>query len=443
MLTPPNDKNVAIREFAARLALMVELSDQTRPAASRPKHAVKRQILLDEAARQINDRGAGAVSLTAIAEQAGLSRNALYYYYVKDRTDLAFQCYLRTCETATENLAIACEQGSNARERIRIYAERTLRFDQPPLAALCDPDFLPEPYRTTILTHNQRNVETLESFIADGVSEGSLRPVHAEIAAQSLYGMINWKQLTYRWIGQKDGAPLRKRVTKAVLDLFFDGLASSKGRNFDCPVDVSTLVARPFNAFDRVQATQEKMAQLVDAASRMFNRRGIDGASLDEIGASVGATKGAIYYYFNDKMDLITRCYERAFELYSLFMDVAQTQGTTGFERAMIVMHLNSQAQAGPNPPLMLQPGLLSVPDSQRAALMRQSQEIWRRGTAMIREGVEDGSCRPCDAPTVADVFAGSFFWLHKWLPENYPLTPFQIADTQSRILIDGVARQV
>ena len=65
------------------------------------------------------------------------------------------------------------------------------------------------------------------------------------------------------------------------------------------------------------------MAQLMGAASRLFNRRGLDGASLDDISASVGATKGAVYHYFDDKTDLITRCYERAFELYGLFMETA------------------------------------------------------------------------------------------------------------------------
>lgn len=419
---------------------MAKISLETRSSTSRPKRAVKRQILLEEAARQINDRGAGAVSLNDIAECAGLSRNALYYY-VTDRADLTFQCYLRTCETATENLAIAYEQGSNALERIRIYVERTLSFDQPALAALCDPDFLPEPHRATILDLNRRNIETLENFINDGMREGVVRPVHTEIAAQTLHGMLNWTQLSYKWLNQKDGKALRKRVTGSILDLFFHGLAASEGRSFACPVDVATLTARPFNAFDRVQATQEKVSQLVAAASRLFNRRGIDGASLDDISASVGATKGAVYHYFDDKMELITQCYERAFDLYSMFVDVALAQGTTGFERSMMVMHLNSQAQAGPTPPLMLQPGLLSVPESHRARFMQRSQEIWRRCTAMIREGVEDGSCRPCDARAVADVSAGSFLWLHKWLPENYPLSPFQIADMQCRIFINGVAR--
>jgi AcrR family transcriptional regulator len=420
---------------------MTESSIRPRNTSPQTKRAVKRQILLDEAARQINDRGAGAINLGEIAESAGLSRNALYYY-VTDRADMAFQCYLRTCEAMTENLAIAYEDGGNALEQIRIYVERTLSFDQPALAALYDPDFLPEPQRATIFDLNRRNVEALESLIDDGVREGLIRPLHTEIAAQMLLGMLNWTQLSIKWLDQKDGKALRKGVTDSIVDLFFFGLASVEGKEFSCPIDVASLTARPFNAFDRVQATQEKMAQLVDAASRVFNRRGIDGASLDDISASVGATKGAVYHYFDDKMDLVTRCCERAFELYALFVEVSRTQGANGFERSMMILHLNSQAQASAAPPLMLQPGLLSVPEVHRTRFIQQSKDIWQLCENTIREGIADGSCRPCDARAVADVSAGAFLWLHKWLPEDYALTPMQIAEIQCRIFSNGVTRR-
>lgn len=440
MHSRPHDKFVTFPGADANRADMVETLLSTRTGGSRPKRAATRRILLEEAARQINDRGAGSVSLNDIAESAGLSRNALYYY-VADRADLTFQCYMQTCETAAENMAIACERGSNALERISIYAERTLSFEQPVTAALTDPDFLPEPRRSTILEMNRRNVETLESLICDGIREGIIRPVHTEVAAQTLYGMINWTQLSTKWLNLRDGKALRKRVTGTILDLFLHGFSSTKDVGFACAIDVASLTARPFNAFDRAQATQEKTAQLVEAASRLFNRRGIDGASLDDIGASLGATKGAVYHYFDDKMDLITQCYDRAFDLYFMFVDAAIEHGRNGLERSMTIAHLNSQAQAGPTPPLMLQPGLLSVPEAHRTRFMHRSQELWRRCEAIIREGVQDGSCRPCDARTMANVSAGTFLWLHKWLPENYPLTPFQIADEQSRILINGVVR--
>jgi AcrR family transcriptional regulator len=418
--------------------MSVETRKRTRVAPA--KHAVKREALLDEAARQINDRGAGAVSLNAIAETVGLSRNALYYY-VTDRADLAFRCYLKTCEAATEDLAIAYEQGADPADRLRIYVERTLTLHRPPRAVLSDQDFLPDPHRATIADLNRRNVETVENLISDGIAACLFRPVHAEIAAQTLLGMVNWTQLSSKWLGHRDGQAARKRAAATILDIFFDGLSVGRGKAFTSTIDVEKLTARPFNAFDRVQATQEKMAQLMAAASRLFNRRGLDGASLDDISASVGATKGAVYHYFDDKTDLVTRCYERAFDLYDLFMETATASGGSGLDRSLLVVHLNAQAQAGPAPPLMLQPGLFSLPDAQRTRFVEESRKLWQASQRLIRQGIDDGSCRSCDATTIAEVTAGAFLWLPKWLPLDYALLPREVADHICQIFSDGIRR--
>ena len=126
---------------------MREIAALTSAPAPHPKRALKREALLEEAARQINQLGAGAVSLNAVAEAAGLSRSALYYY-VTDRADLAFRAYLRTCDTISEDLAVAFEQGTDAQQRICLYIARALRADAPARAVLCDQDFLPEPQRS-------------------------------------------------------------------------------------------------------------------------------------------------------------------------------------------------------------------------------------------------------------------------------------------------------
>jgi AcrR family transcriptional regulator len=44
---------------------------------------------------------------------------------------------------------------------------------------------------------------------------------------------------------------------------------------------------------------------LLDAAAKVFAERGFQGASLDEIAATAGYTRGAIYKHFSDKEDLL------------------------------------------------------------------------------------------------------------------------------------------
>lgn len=412
------------------------MEDTARPTTR--KRAAKRERLLAEAAREINAVGAGAVVINDIAERVGLSRNTLYYY-VSDRADLVFRCYERACEAFTDDLVAAEDANTHPGELIAALVERQLDFDRPPQAVLSDVDFLPPPQRAVIREQQARNVAALRALMDEGIEAGVFRPCDTEIAAQSLIGMMAWARLSAEWIGRRDSRAMRRRSAAAIVDIVLNGFASGPRPPPLCDIDVERLTARPFNAFDRRQANEVKIDQLIAAASRLFNRRGIDGASLDEVAAMVGATKGAVYHYFDDKADLVSRCYRRAFELYDLFMATAIGAGTTGFEKAIITTHLNIQAQAGPVSPLMLQPGRMALAEADRELFTRAAGRLRIASTRNMRRGIADGSCRPCDAALASEMAAGTFLWLPKWLPEDYDLSPRQIADETCAFLAFGL----
>lgn len=64
---------------------------------------------------------------------------------------------------------------------------------------------------------------------------------------------------------------------------------------------------------------QEKRAQtraaLLDAAERLWAKHGIRGASLDEVAAQAGMTKGAVYSNFTGKTDLVLALLDRHTQL--------------------------------------------------------------------------------------------------------------------------------
>lgn len=427
--------------MARRMSNKANETPQRRPTRDAPKRMAKRDLLLEEAARRINAQGAGAIILNDIAEKVGLSRNTLYYY-VADRADLVFRCYLRACEATADHLALAHDLGQDPADRIRRFVEAELTLDRPAQAVLSDIDYLPEPQRGLIREHQGRNVVALQGLIADGVASGAFRACETEIAAQTLLGLLAWARLSAGWLGYRDDRMARRRAITAITDLFLNGFAADPHARTGCEITTDTLVAKPFNAFDRQQTNEIKIGQLITAASRLFNRRGIDGVSLDDISASVGATKGAVYHYFDDKADLVVRCYRQAFELYDLFMDTAVTVGQTGFERAMISLHLNIQAQASGLSPLMLQPGRMSLPKDDLAKFSNATRRLRTTSTRNMRQGVADGTCRNIDATFASDVAAGIFLWLPKWLPEGYPLTPTQVADEITNLVALGILRR-
>jgi len=151
----------------------------------------------------------------------------------------------------------------------------------------------------------------------------------------------------------------------------------------------------------------------------MFNRRGLDGVTLDEIGAELGATKGALYPYIRDKADLIGKCYDRAFDIYEAIMDAGVRSGRTGLERAAHVIHLNMQAQTGALSPLSLQPASPHLPPDKRAALRDRARRLKVIGGRNLAIGVRDGSCRLTDPALTTELSAGLYLWMPKWTPDG------------------------
>lgn len=416
---------------------MPNLTLTSSPARSGKKSG-KREALLQEAARQIIERGAGALNLNDIAETVGLSRNTLYYY-VSDRFELLFLSYLRSCEEMTADIDAAVESGARPAERLTLVIEKIFAREGAPLAVLSDLDVLPDPQRATIAELNQRNVDTIARLIRDGVAEGQFRPVNTVISAQCLMGMIGWARMSSIWLGLSDSLRTRRKTALAINDLILNGIAARPDPAFHCGVDIARLDARIFNAFDKAQASEQKASQLINAASLLFNRRGCDGASLDEVSASVGATKGAIYHYFEDKNDLVTRCYERAFGQYARFVETAVEQGRDGLDQALHVLHLNCQAQAGTTPPLMPQPGLFALPDQASRELIRSARAVWASCQEMVDLGMADGSVRNVSSSTVTMAATGAFLWLPKWLPAEGAENPMRLADQICDVMRDGL----
>ena len=81
-------------------------------------------------------------------------------------------------------------------------------------------------------------------------------------------------------------------------------------------------VARRSNEERREQSTRG----VLSAALKLFVSRGYENASIDEIAAQAGLTKGAVYFYFKGKLALLHALLDEALDLYrDVFRQMAQS----------------------------------------------------------------------------------------------------------------------
>jgi AcrR family transcriptional regulator len=60
----------------------------------------------------------------------------------------------------------------------------------------------------------------------------------------------------------------------------------------------------------KAQADQTREA-VIDAAEKVFFQRGVSRASLEEVAQAAGVTRGAVYWHFTDKVDLVLAIRDR------------------------------------------------------------------------------------------------------------------------------------
>ena len=375
----------------------------------------KRDAVLDAAARQLNARGVSQASLSEIAAGLGVSRAALYYY-VEDREDLVFQCYRRACEAMARDLDAAAKAPGSGLDRVAAFMDLALDAERPEPAALAEVGALGSPHRETIEGLHHGNVAQLVDLIEAGQADGSIRPCDPLVVAQAIVGVISWIPLVPRWTGEPE-AGFRARARGGALTLVCDGVATDPQSALGfAPLDISLLRNPRGNAFDRDAAAAEKLEELLRAASRLFNRKGVEATSIEEIAAEVGATKGAVYHYLADKPDLVTHCFRRAFSLSDRVLQAVELAPGTAMQRNLaglaLLVEANLSDEFCPLAPLA---GVEALPAEARDEIVARVRALEQGYPEVAREGLADGSVRDVDLTAVAQAMAGAFGWLHKW----------------------------
>lgn len=93
-------------------------------------------------------------------------------------------------------------------------------------------------------------------------------------------------------------------------------------------------IAQSSRRLTRKQKQAQTREQLLEAAERVFLRRGLEGSSVEEISAEAGFTRGAFYSNFESKDQLfIELLQERVYSGYRRMLDRVEESGGTPRER--------------------------------------------------------------------------------------------------------------
>jgi AcrR family transcriptional regulator len=152
------------------------------------------------AARAFNERGYHHTSLDDIAAALGVTKPTVYYY-VANKEQLLFECFLAGLKPIREALEEADRLAGSGRERlaavIRGYAAAIASEYGWCMVRAHDQDLGPE-MRRQINALKSEIDQGIRRLLREGMDDGSIEPGDPKITAFALAGALNWIAHWYR-----------------------------------------------------------------------------------------------------------------------------------------------------------------------------------------------------------------------------------------------------
>jgi AcrR family transcriptional regulator len=133
------------------------------------------------------------------------------------------------------------------------------------------------------------------------------------------------------------------------------------------------------------------------AATRLINRCGYRGASVDKISAELNVTKGSFYHHNEAKDDLVVACFDRTFEVMTRVQRIAMGLSGSQWTRLSSAAAALAEYQLSELGPLLRTSALAALPEPIRLEMVKHSDRVSDRFASMISDGIAEGSLRPVD----------------------------------------------
>ena len=182
---------------------------------------LQRDRMLKAAASCFNAKGFSGTSLKDVSKHLGLTDAALYYY-VRNKEELVYQCYLRAAKLGREAMDRGIAEGQTGFEQAHLYIHYHVEIfvgERGPVAIMSEIPSLKAAHRNEILKVSRRHSAAFEEVLASGIEDGSIIDCDVRMTGNAIMGSINWIP---KWFhGDK---VLAKKVQHEFPDILTSGL---------------------------------------------------------------------------------------------------------------------------------------------------------------------------------------------------------------------------
>jgi AcrR family transcriptional regulator len=181
------------------------------------------------------------------------------------------------------------------------------------------------------------------------------------------------------------------------------------------------------------------LAAVLERSVELFNERGFDGTSMEDLAQHLGITKSAIYHHVASKDALLGLALDHALSGLERAAAEVRTLDGRAIDRLESLVRRSVEVLVGRLPYVTL---LLRVHGNsavEREALVRR-RRLDRFAAGLVKEAIGDGDLRPdVDAAVTARLLFGMVNSLVEWLRPASAHTAAELADAVSAAAFGGL----
>lgn len=186
---------------------------------------------------------------------------------------------------------------------------------------------------------------------------------------------------------------------------------------------------------------QARRPLLLDAAERVFHRRGYAGATIQEIADEFGILKGSTYHYVRSKEELLLEVEERAHQRAFSVVEAAIGRSTDPvgtvwlFIQTMVEVNAETPAMGG-----LAKAALELPPGSSRDRILAQRARFETLFTSLLDQAREAGGIRDdLDTKVVAYGILGLVNSIYLWYRPGGRMTPRRLGRMYADMIVGGL----
>jgi AcrR family transcriptional regulator len=175
---------------------------------------------------------------------------------------------------------------------------------------------------------------------------------------------------------------------------------------------------------------------IIDAAARLYGRRGFQGASVADLAKACNTSKSLIYHYFPSKEDILYAVMASHLELLLAAAEATlERPGLTASERLRAIAHHFMRLYEGAaDSHKVLLNEIDNLPAERRADVVAKQRRIIHIVERQI------GAVAP-GAPSLPTtmLFFGMINWTHTWFRPDGTMKAAELADLAADLLLNGL----